>query len=141
LLANGMRSMVEGSKWIDTKYDIPYPPHRGRGSLNDIAMSHRVYNPMPHRAAPDALAMMQVLAQYPFSQIERMALAPAVVIEIRFPYDPVGDANARVRSLGYNWNRESKCWRRTVKDFQLEGEIVEARASGFSPTTTMALGV
>lgn len=140
LANNGHRDWVDRHKWIDTQTDLPYLPGAGGGSLSDIAMRHHVYNPMPHRAMPDALTMMQVLAMYPFAEVQRHALAPSVTLEIKFPYDPSGDLNAAVKALGYRWVKEQKSWRKTVKDFSIETEVASARAAGFSPSTLMAIG-
>lgn len=118
-------------KWIDTKTDLPYPPMKGKGTLNDIAMCHGVYNIMPHRALPDVLTMMQVLAQYDFAEVERYAQSPTVNLIVALPYDPTGQKQSAIRSLGYYWKPEGKYWYKPVKEFKADSEIEVADQMGF----------
>lgn len=124
--------------WVDTKTDLPYKGAKGKGSLSEIAMNHGIFNPMPHRALPDTLAMMQVLAQYPFEEVEIYANAPTRNLVIRFPYDATGEKNKVVKSLGYYWNPDGKYWHKPVKEFFVDEELGNAHAHGFVPDVLAA---
>ncbi len=131
-LAPRYPSLVTVRPWIDTKTDLPFRPGKGNGTLNDIAMCHGVYNPQPHRALPDVLTMLQVLAQYPFEEVQRYALAATMQLIISFPYDETGQKNNAVRALGYYWNPAGKHWHKPVKDFFVHEEQRKAQAVGFT---------
>lgn len=127
-----MRVMDICEKWIDTQTDLPYLPGKGKGSLSEIAMAHGVFNPMPHRALPDALCMMQIFAKYDFSEIERYANAETKTLLISFPYDASGERNQKVKALGYRWEPLSKRWIKKLKDFQVEDAQEQAKEVGFT---------
>lgn len=129
---------LSNTKWIDTRTDLPYKGSKGKGSLSEIAMNHGIFNPMPHRALPDTLAMMQVLAQYDFSEVEIYANAPTRNLVIRFPYDATGEKNKVVKSLGYYWNPDGKYWHKPVKEFFVDEELGNAHAHGFVPDVLAA---
>lgn len=122
----------DSMKWIDTKTDIPYKPGKGNGTLSEIAMSHGVFNPMPHRALTDTLAMMQVLAQYPFEEVERYAKAQNVQLIVTFPFDETRKKQAAVKALGFYWEPGSKQWRKPCKDFLAEAQASQIRAAGLN---------
>lgn len=123
----------EFPNWIDTRYDLPYPPGKGSGSLSDICMGHGVFNPMPHRALTDTLAMMQLMAKYPFAEVERLANAASLTLEVIFPYDATGQKQAAVKALGYHWDGLNKRWLKKIKDLHLDAAVAEAEAKGFKP--------
>lgn len=131
LMEAGLPFIVHAKPWVDTKIDIPYQAGKGKGTLNDIAMCHGVFNPMPHRALSDTITMLQVLSKYDFTEVERYAQAPNVTLSIKFPYDETGAKNKAVKSLGYYWKSETKTWERNFKEFQVEAALKEARDIGF----------
>lgn len=138
LYSHGVLDCLENSEafplsivdWIDTKTDIPYKPGKGKGTLNDIAMCHGVYNPMPHRALPDVLTMMQVLSQYDFAEVERYAKTPTVTMVCTFPYDETGKRQDLVKSQGYYWNPQAKWWYKPIKAFFVDEETARMTELG-----------
>lgn len=118
--------------WIDTKTDLPYAPGKGKGTLNDIAMSHGLFNPMPHRALPDAFVMMQLLEKHPFSEVERYANAPNDTVIVTFPYDETGKRQSDIKSFGFYWDGKSKRWNREVKSFHTNELVEQLKAVGFN---------
>ncbi len=118
--------------WIDTKCDLPFLPGKGKGSLSEIAMSHGLFNPRPHRALPDVFVMMQLLSKYDFLEVERYALTPALTLIISFPYDVTGEKNKLVKELGYYWQAEAKNWSKPTKAFNAVTEIEQAAKAGFT---------
>lgn len=124
--------MLSAVPWIDTKTDLPYPPMKGKGTLNDIAMSHGVFNPQPHRALPDVHTMLSVLSQYDFAEVERYAKAETITMVCSFPYNATGERQALVKSLGYYWNSECKWWHKPCKEFKQDEEIQAAYKVGLN---------
>ena len=117
-------------RWIDTKTDLPYPPSKGEGPLNSILMNHGLFNPMPHRALTDALAMMQLLSLYDFREVERLALAENIKIGVSFGYDK--DMVDGIKARGYHWVAEGKFWRKSFKDFQVNTELEKLADLGYN---------
>jgi len=126
----GLDGLADMNPWIDTKEHIP--GHEGK-RLTYLAADHGILNPFPHRALPDVLTMLTVLAKYDFREVERRALAPKQVIRIGFPYDPTGEKNKAVKALGFGWNPDLKVWTRTAPDFEAQNVIQKAVEAGFSP--------
>lgn len=119
---------IEDARWIDTRYDLPYEPEsKGNGSLSEICMSHGIFNPCPHRALPDALAMMQLLAKYPYYDVAMLAKEPKIHIIALVSYDERDKAKA----LGYHWDGLTKTWGKQVKASKVGLEEAKANQAGF----------
>jgi DNA polymerase-3 subunit epsilon len=119
--------------WIDTMTDLPYPSTKGKGSLSEICMNHGIFNPMPHRALPDAFAMMQLLAKYPFDEVERTAKIPSIKIMAVSSFDQ----KDVVKAQGFYWNpgteqMPDKCWWKSIKENRLDEEVGIAQQHGYS---------
>jgi DNA polymerase III alpha subunit (gram-positive type) len=114
--------------WIDTKTDIPYSPMKGMGSLSEIAMSHGIFNPLPHRALTDTLAMMQILAKYDIQQVIKYAEAPVITLVANVSFEDKDKAKA----LGYYWDGKQRLWSKPVKAFRYEEELHAAAQKSMS---------
>lgn len=118
--------------WIDTRTDIPYKNGKGQGTLSDIAMGHGLFNPLPHRALPDVLVMLQLLAKYDFSEVVKYANAPMCRMTISFPYS--ADRVDAVKALGgWRFDGTEKNWWKECKAFQVDEECAKAGQAGFMP--------
>lgn len=130
-LVEGLQTLgffVDSIPWIDTKTDIPYLPGKGQGTLSEIAMAHGVFNPMPHRALTDALAMMQILAKYDINQVIENAKAPTLNLVANVSYDDRDKAKA----LGYYWDGKKRIWSKPIKAFRLDDEMNAAKEMSMS---------
>lgn len=107
-------------KWIDTKIDLPFKNGKGNGALSDICMGHGIFNVMPHRALPDAIAMMQLFSLYDFDEIKKSADSPEIEMTLRFSYDTTGRKQVLAKTLGYRWDGDAKVWTKTVKEIRVE---------------------
>ncbi len=121
-------------EWIDTMVDLPYKPTKGSGSLSDITLKHGLFNPMPHRALTDVIVMMQLLGQYDFLDVHKLATAPSQRAEIRFGFDKTRQKNDAVKAIGFHWDGDAKCWHRKVRNFESETVFRQATAAGFEVT-------
>jgi hypothetical protein len=121
-----------GHEWIDTMTDIPYKAGKGGGVLNNIAMNHGVFNPLPHRAWFDVITMFQVMGHYKYEEIMTYRAMPSRHLEIRFPFDASEEKNALVKSMGYRWNGMAKAWQKIVKEINASAEFAKASAMGFA---------
>ena len=131
LAHNGYLGLISQRHWIDTKTDIPYPQGKGDGSLSEILMNHGIFNPMPHRALPDAFGMMQLLAKYPVADVVKISVIPKWTLICRSPYDPSGGVQSFLKGLGFYWDGSQKRWHKPCRknkvceeiDTLLEGSI------------------
>lgn len=124
----GMDGLADMNPWIDTMTDIP--GHEGK-RLSYLAADHGFVNPFPHRALPDVLTMLTVLAKYDFAEIERRATAPQTRLWIQFPYDETRKKNEAVKALGFKWEPNHKAWHRTLPDFLASEVTQKAQEAGF----------
>lgn len=113
--------------WIDTMTDLPYPPMKGKGSLSEICMAHGVFNPMPHRALTDTLAMMQVFAQYDFEEIQKRASSPRIQLVAQVTFDEKDKA----KKAGYRWDSDARIWFKKILQIDLEKEEAVADSLQF----------
>ncbi len=122
---------AESKQWIDTMTDLPNGV--GNSNLTTVAANHRFINPFPHRALPDVLIMLAVLAQYDFAEVERNVLAESVELSIYIPFNGGEESREQAKALGYRWNPERKIWVKTVKAFQMDGELEKAHSVALFP--------
>lgn len=115
--------------WVDTMTDIVYAPMKGHGSLSAICMTHGIFNPMPHRALPDALAMMQVLAKYDLEKVIERSKEPTILVVAQVNFEE----KDRAKNLAYRWNRSEapRQWSKKIKASDLDQEIILTKAAGF----------
>lgn len=121
--------------WIDTMTDLPYSPTKGHGPLTTICQSHGIHNIQPHRALPDTIAMMQLLARYEINSVIELAKMPMVTLEARCP-NTCGklpyDLKDKAKALGYKWSRYiPDAWAIQVKQCFVQDEQRKALENGF----------
>lgn len=105
---------------IDTLLDIPYPKKMKTRNLGHLASEHNFINPFPHRAVSDCLTAMKILSLYDWPMIEALANSPSMVIRANVSYDDRAKASER----GYKWNGERKLWVKTIKEMNLDEEML-----------------
>lgn len=105
-------------QWIDTATDVPYPPHITTRKLVHLAAEHGFLNPFAHRAQFDVLTMLTILQRYNIAEVIDIARQPNITLEAQVSYDDRDKAKSR----GYRWHSESRTWRKTIKEGQIEAE-------------------
>lgn len=109
---------MPSTPWIDTRLDVPYPPHIETRKLTLLAAEHGFLNPFAHRALFDVLAMMKVLGNYDIHEVIKYASAPTIIVRAMVSYDQ----RELAKKERYQWDGGRKEWRKVIKDFQLEAE-------------------
>ena len=108
--------------WIDTKSDLPYPPHIEQRKLKYLAYDHGIDILYPHRALFDVFPLISLVSKYPLEDIVKAAKAPTLTLRAMVSYD-----NRELAKKKYfNWDGERKFWVKDIKDFQLEAEMKDA---------------
>jgi len=96
--------------WIDTLYDLP-PDDRRPNDLERSSLFHRVPNLRAHRALPDVVAMLEILNQYPFTEVHARAMSPTVTVVATVSYD----SRHLAKECGFMWHPDAKQWAKKVK--------------------------
>jgi len=105
-------------KWIDTMSDIAYPEDVQTRKLTYLAAEHGILNSHSHRAVTDVLAMLGILAQYPFEEIVFRSQSPTIQVVAKVSFDEKDKA----KNLGFYWNPKNKTWFKEFKEMDLEGK-------------------
>jgi DNA polymerase-3 subunit epsilon len=117
--------------WIDTLTDLPLPRWYTR-KLAYMPVDHGMLpNPFPHRAAFDAVSMMQMLDQYPLDKVLELARSPIVIVKALVTFNN----NELAKKRGYHAEyKDGKfvMWFREMKELFVEQEREECAAAGFS---------
>ncbi|HXU26063.1 MAG TPA: exonuclease domain-containing protein [Bacteroidia bacterium] len=101
---------------VDTMKDIDYPSNMKHRDLDRLALYHKCPNFAAHRALPDTLAMMNILAQYNFSDV----LAYKAISNIKIISLAGFDKKDLVKSLGFSWDATLKYWYMDCKENKAE---------------------
>jgi hypothetical protein len=117
--------------WIDTLTDLPMPRWYTR-KLAYMPVDHGMLpNPFPHRAAFDAVSMMQMLDQYPLDKVLELARSPMVIVKALVSFHN----NELAKKRGYHAEyKDGKfvMWYREMKELFVEQEREECLVAGFS---------
>jgi len=117
--------------WIDTLTDLPLPRWYTR-KLAYMPVDHGMLpNPFPHRAAFDAVSMMQMLDQYPLDKVLELAHSPMVVVKALVSFHN----NELAKKRGYHAEyKDGKfvMWFKEMKELFVEREREECSVAGFS---------
>lgn len=117
---------------IDTKVDIPYPPHIKARSQVHIAAELGWLNPFPHAACFDAMTCLKILDQFDIKQVYERARTKTIAIRAMVNYD----RKELAKALGYSWEKAGefhhpKCWIKAIKESEYGAEKARAEESGF----------
>jgi DNA polymerase III subunit epsilon len=108
-------------KWLDTRYDIPFPSEPDSRKLKYMAADHGFLNPFSHRAVFDVLTMLTVLAHYDIRDVIAYNNIPWIYVE--------ADVTFHTRQLAkdqrFSWERIGtgffpKKWVKKIKANELE---------------------
>lgn len=110
---------AETLPWIDTKVDLPYPTHKGKGSLVTIAANHGFLNPFPHRAVFDVLTMMKIFGEYDWADIMARHESPSAELIAQVSYDE----RDKAKEAGFYWDAARKLWVRNIKECDARKEV------------------
>jgi DNA polymerase-3 subunit epsilon len=109
---------------VDTRTDLP---DGKSGRLIHVAAEYGFINPLPHRALSDAWTVLKILELADLDRVIARAMMPNVTVRASVSYDDREKAKAR----GYYWHADSKTWRKTLKEFEVDDE---KRNAGFAVT-------
>jgi DNA polymerase III epsilon subunit-like protein len=117
--------------WIDTLTDLPMPRWYTR-KLAYMPVDHGMLtNPFPHRAAFDAVSMMQMLDQYPLDKVLELAHSPMVIVKALVSFHNNELAKKRSYHAEYK-DGKFVMWFKEMKALYVEQEREECAAAGFS---------
>lgn len=106
-------------KYIDTRFDVPWPSHIETRKLLYLAAEYGFANPMAHSARHDVDATAYLLKQFDLSTVLARSKSPEVWIQAMVTYDTKEKAKAKK----YAWNADRKVWLKQVKECDLDAEI------------------
>lgn len=109
---------VPNELWVDTMFDLPYPPHIKTRNLGHLAAEHGFLNPLPHRALADCITLWKIFTHYAWEPVIELAKTPVVEIRADVPYAKRDLAKA----AGYRWDGERKIWSKNIRQGLLAGE-------------------
>lgn len=112
--------------WLDTRFDLPYPPGYDTRKLDYLAYEHGFMNPFPHRALFDVMTMLKVASFYECDEIVKFASEPSVVISAQVSYENKDLA----KDSKFSWERigddvYKKQWVKQVKASKLPEEMTK----------------
>lgn len=111
------------SPCIDTRYDIPYPPHIETRKLLYLAAEYGFANPMAHSARHDVDAMAYLFFKFDLDTIITRSKSPELWIRADVKYDDRQLAKDRK----FMWDGEQKIWVKKVKELDINEEIQKAK--------------
>jgi DNA polymerase III alpha subunit (gram-positive type) len=110
--------------WLDTRYDLPYPPGIQGRKLSALATAHGVKNPFEHRALFDVLEMLAILKQYDLdAAMEVSQISPLVDMQV--------DGFTREEGVGWGFYWKAGTWHRQVREAYLADEAGFLQSQGF----------
>jgi len=102
--------------WIDTRTDLPLPPHIKSKKLIHLAAEHDFLNPFTHRAVFDVLTMFKIMSNYPIEKIIERAKSPLIKITALVSYQQ----KELAKDEGFYWNSEQRVWEKELKEMDLK---------------------
>lgn len=120
-------SRVFDTQWVDTAFDIIYPPTCKYNNLMYVAAYHGFISPFPHAALFDVMTMLKVLDGYDITKVEARAKSPWVIVQALVSFDDRQQAKDR----RYSWETIGdktfpKKWVRKTKELDLGQEVEKA---------------
>ena len=116
---------------LDTVRDIPYPSYMKHRDLERLSLYHGCPNLMAHRALPDVLTMLAILAWYPWRQVAEYWMLPTVALKaVGLPYNRKDE----VKALGFQWDGDAKVWLKNTRGEETEAVLEKAALAGIHLT-------
>lgn len=103
---------------IDTRTDLPCPPHMKSMRLSHLAVDHDVPFPTKHQALADVEAMCSIASNYDLDSIMERCKSPLIRIEAQISFKD----NHEVKSRKYLWDSTKKLWWKNIRECDFEKE-------------------
>ena len=104
--------------FIDTRFDIPYPPHIETRKLSYLCAEHNICVSSGHSARHDVDVTARLFFRYPMDEIIALSKSPEIWIRADVSYDTKDKAKERK----YSWDSAKKIWVKQLKECHLEKE-------------------
>lgn len=108
---------------IDTRFDIPWPPHIETRKLLYLAAEYGIVNPMAHSARHDVDLTAALFYKFDFAEIYKRSQSPDIWIQAQVTYDTKELAKERK----FSWDGGKKIWVKQIKELDLQDEIAKAK--------------
>lgn len=112
-------------KYIDTRFDLPYPDHIETRKLSYLCLEHKICTTNGHSARHDVDYTASLFFRYPIEEILKLASSPDVWLKAEVSYDDRDKAKNRK----FRWDSVKKYWVKQVKECNVEKEKKEATFS------------
>lgn len=122
-------------------FDLPYPSKMTARNLESLSSAHGIINPHPHQALSDVIVMLQILAQYDFAEVERMAQDTNVQVRC---FAREGEEKAVAKQLGFRWSWEDNSLIAEIKASQEQSfrtRILQYLPEAFDPIYRLTANV
>lgn len=107
--------------WIDTRYDVDYPPSMTSRRLSHLAVDHNVPIANLHRALADVELIFAIIKNYDIDEIYEKAKSPLIRIEADTRYED----RELAKKLRYNW--DGKKWWKNIRESDFDKETQLAK--------------
>jgi len=122
-IRNGINA-VGNPTWIDTMYDIVYPPMCKYRSLMYLSAYYEFINPFPHRALFDVMSMFKVMHKAVGDNIDEVvarAKSPMLTIQAIVSFNDKDLAKAEK----FRWEPDKKIWYKRMKEIDIDNEWLD----------------
>ena len=128
-----VRSALEpwAMNWLDSRTDLPFSDNIQSRSLKYLACEHGfLYD--AHSALNDVLAMAKIFCQYDHNKTAELVTSPYAHLYHQSSFEDKA-LQAKLKEVGFHWDRQKKLWKKTLRSNQLEEELKRLTARGLTP--------
>lgn len=105
-------------KYIDTRFDVPYPEHIETRKLSYLCLEHKICTTNGHSARHDVDYTASLFFRYPLEEMIALSKSPNICIRADVDFNNKDKAKA----LKYSWDSVKKIWVKEIKECHLEKE-------------------